>query len=554
MKKINKILAVTLASVSVVGAFSACREGGGEESFVKDGKTINVRISKSGYGTSYIYKLAEQFEETFKDEGYKVNVLVPLSGMSPTTPRQEIYSDNGTDMYFVGGDDISLGVVGEYGQCYADLTESVFNQKPISFDGTEEDCTVYSKIEGMGYETEYNGKHYGLPYAYSTSGMCVNTKVLKEEFNLEIPRTTNELFHCVETIMSKVGETGVFPITYSLAGNTYLNGFLTAWFSQYEGAEKYSEFWSMQENGTGANLEKPYEVFQMEGLKKAYTEYYRLLDYNIAAFGATTQDFKTSQNQWMNGDAVFYTSGDWAYAEEYIRNKDKLEDVTVVRFPLISALGEKIFGAGTSYNYTAEKCEEILCAIVDGVDANKESSVITQEVNAALAVNLTEADVKTVCERASYTFGNSKRTVAIVSEKSDVKDICALFFRMFASDDGASLVAHEMLSCNPFKLDALSDVDSTWHKSMTARNASRYNIRLDTICTGYRKSMKLSTYTPYTGDKTFQAVLDQGLTIYNDYNYTKVADVSIYKTAAEALVGTIYDNAKTQWENGQWTK
>ena len=551
MKKTTKLAALTLASVFALGGFAACggRENEGNEKVVTDGKTINVRISKAGYGTTYIYELKEKFEQIYADEGYKVNVLVPLSGLGETYAYQQVYSDTGIDVFFCG-QPFTKQYFDEYGMVFADLTDSVYNQKPIKLDGTMEEQSVASKIEDLQYENTYDGKYYGVPYAFTVSGMGVNTKVLRE-FDLEIPRTTNELFACMEKIMSEVNETGIYPFTYSLEGNNYLAVYYKMWLAQLRGYDGLKEFWSMQDAETGANLENPYEVFNGD-FEEVLTEFIRMMDYNTAAYGATTQDFKTAQQQFMQGDAVFYAVGDWAYNEEKIRNESKLKDVTIVRTPVISALGTKMFGESTGYGYDAEKCEEILCAIVDGVDANKEASVITSEINTALSVSLNEADVLEVCKRLAFVTGNSDTVTAVVSAKSKVQDIAALFLRMIASDDGAALIAQETLTANPFNLTALADYDSAWHQSTAKRISNRYMKQIPQFATGYRKQMGLTTLTPYTGDKMQTKVLELELTRYDNYKLTPIKEISIFADAAKTMAESIYTNAKDAWEKGQW--
>ncbi|MBQ7368616.1 MAG: extracellular solute-binding protein [Clostridia bacterium] len=551
MRKTTKFAALMMAGLLSVGGLSACggRGSEGEESVVADGKTVNVRISKAGYGTNYIYKMKEKFEQTYADEGYKINVLVPLSGLGETYPYQQIYSDAGIDLFFVG-QEFTKSYFDEYGMVFADISETVFAQSPIKFDGTTEDCTVASKIDDLQYANTYEGKYYGLPYALTVEGLAVNTRVLGE-FDLEIPRTTNELFACVEAIMSEVNETGVYPFTYYMNSGQNVSMYHNAWLAQMRGYDGMKEFWSMQDAKTGENLEKPYEVFD-EDFEKILTEFIRIMDYNTAAYGATTQDFKTSQNQFMQGDAVFYPIGDWAYNEEKIRNESKLDDVTIVRFPVISALGTKMFGEGTKYGYTAEKCEQILCTVIDGVDANKEAATIKAEADAALSVSLDEADVLELCKRVALISGNSDPVSAVISAKSEVQDIAALFLRMCASDDGASLIAHETLTANPFDRDALFDYDSAWHQSTSKRLANRYMKQTPRLASGYRRQLGLTAFTPYTGDRTGTKVLELELTRYDDYKLTPVKDVSIYATAAKTLAETIYTNAKNAWENGQW--
>ena len=72
MKKITSIL---LSGVMMLGCLSAVACG--EEQMTDDGKTIDVKIIKSGYGTAWFEAIAEKFETLYAEEGYKVYLLTP---------------------------------------------------------------------------------------------------------------------------------------------------------------------------------------------------------------------------------------------------------------------------------------------------------------------------------------------------------------------------------------------------------------------------------------------------------------------------------------------
>lgn len=547
MKKfLKKTIIFVLAVVTL--AFTGCGRVPSDNSEpISDGKTVNVKISKAGYGTTYIYKLADRFNELYKEEGYKINVLYPQT-ISDSVVVQDIYDDKGIDLYFVGGS-VEKGVAGDYGHCYADITDLVFNQKPIRFDGTEEDTTVAAKIENLYYDTTYEGKYYALPYAFNVEGMCVNVRVLKQ-YGKSVPRTTNELFDCVETIMKSAAATDIFPVTYSLSSNNYPYIWVEMWLAQYMGYDGLTEFWTMQKDGK--NLEKPYEVFALDGIEEAFTEYYRFMDYNTAAFGSSTQTFKESQNQFMQGDAVFYASGDWTYNEEKIRNKNKMEDVICTRVPVASSLAVKFFGGNTAYGLSDEKCEEVLVRIIDGLDAGKTADVITAEINSALSLALAEKDVEEICRRASYVASVSFQATSIISEKSEVKDIAALFLRMVASDDGAKVMTEEMMCSNPFDLTAIKDLDSSWHRAVAKVVCNPYMKQIPQMATGYRRQLGITRWSPYTGDRLHDKVLDSQFSIYDNNTYEMIGDKAEYARLAKELSKQIYDNAKKQWESGIW--
>ncbi|MBQ8837623.1 MAG: extracellular solute-binding protein [Clostridia bacterium] len=545
MKKAKKILGFTLAAIMAIGGLAGCNREPVNDTIVNDGKTINIRANNQGLGYAFVEEMCKKFNELYKDEGYKANLLAPIEAMGEQYIYQDIYQKSGVDLY-VGSADMKGGVDGYYGLLFADLTDSVYNQKPIRFDGTEEDCTVASKISDLLYDNTYNSKYYGLPYVFTVSGMAVNTALLEDVYGLELPRTTNELAYCIEKIMEQAATTNVFPFTYSVGDNTYSAAYIRTWMAQYGGFEEYMEFWSMEDYETGETLEDPASVFGTESIEKMLEEFIRVFDYRTAAYGSESQNYKDAQKQLYRGEAVFYTVSDWLYNEEMVRNESYLEDVEFIRVPMLSSLGTKLFGSGTSYAFDDAKCEAVLTSIVEGADANMSVADIISKVNSELSVTIAEADVKTVCERRNYVFGNSQTSNVFVSVHSEVKDICALFLRMWASDEGASLIAHTMNSNNPFKLSALSDVNDNWQPNVTSIVTNQYMKQLPIYAMGYRREeAAISNAFTLTGLRVHSYVLqNHRVTIYKEGSYKKEGDSSVYKAAAQKMAEDIYTDAK----------
>ncbi len=192
--------------MSVVMLFSlVVAPGCVNEDIVTDSSTINVKIFNAGYGTDYIYALAEQFGETFKEEGYKVNVLAPMEDLHGGKVIQEIYANDQTaDIYFTTSMSAEGFVTNDLGNQIEEITD-LFNTKPIGFDKKEEELTIAQKLESTGIDfsttTTWEGKQWCFPYVVGYNGLAVNTKLLGE-FELATPVTTNEFFNCYETIMA----------------------------------------------------------------------------------------------------------------------------------------------------------------------------------------------------------------------------------------------------------------------------------------------------------------------------------------------------------------
>lgn len=548
-KKVGKLLATGLALMSGVSLFAGC--GGNRENITADPTTLNVRIFKGGRGTTYMDALKEKFETLYEKEGYKINVLAPRSDLSSTNVYQDVYSNSGVDVYFAENIVARSMVTGEYGQSAADITESVLKQKPIKFDGTEEEKTVSEKIDLSTFEAkiEYNGKYYGIPYASSISGLIVNKKVL-DGYNLQLPKTSNELFDTAHAIMKHAKKDFVYPFTYSTSNNMYINGITFAWMAQYD-KEEYNQFFSML-NEDGTEMEKEsYKVFGTDAVKATMTSLYEYYDYNMAAFGCNAQDYTSAQAQIMRGEAVFYAGGDYFFNEEYNRFPNNRNDIAYIKMPVISALGTKLFGSGTDYNFDDAKCEKVLRAIIDGADENKEAAQIRADL-AATYGEIDEKDVLEVCTARGVAKDSSSGSVALISEKSTKKDLAALFLRFCASTDAGTVFAQETNSNSPFALGAHTDSEYGFVSEVSNAYANRYFNRVTTDLKGYRERLDLTIYFPQMSSNYLNSIVADKVPYSTIKRLPWKKIKRSMQTAAEKRVQALVKDAKDNLDAERW--
>ena len=555
MRKTRKILAVSLALALTAGAaFSAvgCKA---TEKLVKDGKTVNVKMHSAGYGTSYIYALQEKFEEAYAEEGYKLNIFTPKAGFQGVQFVQDIETGTGADLYI--GQGVTEEMLKEYGDAVADITEIVANQKPIGFDGKEVgDKTVKDILEANNYGytdlKKSDGSYYAIPWVSGIRGLAVNMSVLND-YELEIPKTTKELFHCFDVIMEKAAETLVFPITQIGTDNNYPVSASSGWMVQYEGLEWYKELYTF-EKADGTKLEKSaaIEKFNADGIKYMFENFYRVMDLNVATNGSSGQGVEKAQAKFMNGECAFMFNGDWMLQETYSQFTDEdRANITFARVPIISELGVKLFGAGTSYNESEENCEKILRAIIDEVDENKEIADIKTAV-AAKGWNINVEDIERVAYARGYTYPDSVESGMYISAKSEVKDIAALFLRMCASPEGGQLLSAKTYASNPY----VTDYEESRYPWVTAARdivASRYFQGVRSDPSGYRATIdtNFTHIFPLTGTFVNLKVAAQGVSMYDSKSFAKTGTVEQYKTAAHAMQKAIYDDVKDNY-NTKW--
>ena len=582
MKK--RIMVLLMALVLAVGGVFMGTGCASKENISTDENTLNVKIKNSGYGTDFIYKIKEQFEKTFEEEGYKINVLAPDTALSETKILQTIYTqkgDSGVDIFF-SSVNAAAGVDGNYGECLADITEEVYKKQPITFDGSTEEKTVEEKVEGMDFQgaNVYNGKYYGVPYALAFGGLAVNKTVL-ESFGLELPKTTNEMFNCAQVIMSEAtSAASVKPFTYSTSSNNYPISTVNPWLAQYEGEERFNQFWSFEdENGPmidGEDTTRCAEVFAFEGVEKVFEALFEMYDYNMAAQGSNSQTFTQAQGQIMKGDAVFYSVGSWMLNEEYVRWASKVNDVTFISTPVLSALGVKMFGAETEYKMSDADCEKVLRAIIDGADLNKTPEEIKPALDQEFGKDFKTADILRVCEARGYAK-NSSGNGAYLNIKTSKKDLAYTFLRFIASEDAGKLIAENTRTPSPFARDCLKDSDVPFLKSLDAISGNRYFKMVTADSRGYRKEMGVnSMFMSYAGEYFANKVLDWRVSIFDDEDFsfrstitptdgdTKFSDdigaITVggeytrvpYTTCAKVFAKEIYEVAKDNLAKGLW--
>jgi ABC-type glycerol-3-phosphate transport system substrate-binding protein len=331
----------------------------------------------------------------------------PTSDMRGSVVLQEMargYEDMGVDLYVVGNvypDD--LGAKGDYGILAEDVQEIFWNQPAIGYDGKEESATIKSKVDSDIYNEfiDSYGITYSMPYIQSVGGLVVNTKKL-DTYGLEIPKTSNELLDCFEKIylghngIPNSTESHVYPFTYPPGTeNGYVLSFLNMIMAQYD-LEEYRKFMSFTD-ANGPMQENGYEVFNSQGLYEMFKMAYRVMDYQIAAPGTTTQTLDQSQAQIMReGGAVFMPNGDWFLNEVRLNFKNNLGDIDFINYPVSSALGVRLFGAGTSYNQSEAVCDEWLRFIIDCADEGKTADEIVALMASTKGATVAKEDVQEV--------------------------------------------------------------------------------------------------------------------------------------------------------------
>ena len=564
MKKSTKALSLLLGAVMACGGLAAC--GGGDKVQV-DEKTIVVKCRRAGFGTDWLYELKGHFEAAYADQGYKVHIMTPDNAIKDDVLVKELYygyENTNVDLYISSGaTPDKVGELGDYGILVEEIGDLVYNQPAISYEGVEEDRLISEKISAdiLPYMTDSTGKVYAYNWAQSSGGLAVNTKKLAK-YNLEIPKTTNEMFDCFDKIYCGYNgidnsiESGTYPITYISGSNGYGLVFLWAMMAQYD-KDFFNEFWSFQTTGEDGQVTNMADadcqnLYKHPAMSEMLSVAFRAFDMNIAAPGSLSQGVDQAQAKIMGegDDAIFMFNGDWMLNEVKLNYRENLHDIDFMNFPVVSALGVKLFGAGTAYGLDEAKCDELLSFIIDLVDENKEIDEIIAAVKAEKNIDITEADAKEVARARGVTYSRGVEHVAYITKGTTKKDIVALFLRMMSSNDFGETFNRVANGSSPYCAMENTTSDYKFVKNASKIASNKYFSLVSTFggVRGYRKQLNISQFFTTVSHVPDHISSKSTATIYTEMGGKNGNNISVYRAAATQLINEEVANLVKNWE------
>ena len=542
--------------------------GCGERDYTKT--TINIKVRRAGFGTDWLYELKAKFEEAYAAEGYKVNIWTPDNSIKDDVLIKELalgYDKTKVDLYISSGaTPEKVGENGDYGVLVEEISDLVYNQKAIAYSGAEETKTVGEKIsqDVIPYMTDSTGKIYAYNWAQTSGGLVVNTRKLAK-YGLEQPKTTNEMFDCFEKIYlgyNGIGgsmETSTYPITYVSGTNGYALCFMYGMMAQYD-IDFFNQYWSFtKKNDAGETVamtdEECQALYNHPALVEMLEVSYRAFDVNIAAPGSLSNTVDQAQAKIMGDvdDAVFMFNGDWMLNEVKLNYPDELNDIDFCNYPVVSAVGTKLFGANTAYGFDEAKCDELLSYIIGLVDENKSIEEIVADVAANKGITITEADAQEVARARGVSYSRGVEHVAYVTKGTPKKDIVGLFLRMMSSNDFGETFNRTANGTSPY----FAQVNTT-SPYLFVRNASKIPannyfslISLFTGARGYRGQLNRNSMFVLDGGNLCSYIAERSMvSIYNWDGGKRVdADESVYEKAAQNFLTSELTELKKNWQN-----
>ena len=460
MKKITRAFTLLMCIAMGVSA-SAC---GKKSNGSSEDKVLNIQLyHPGGYGREFLDKMGEAFAETYKSEGYSINITKAEKVLNVEneilTPKKTT-----TDIYFAGGFNIAKPIESSRSvlknndeTLLYDLTDSFYNSYAIGKDGKAETVKIKDKIvpEALQYTQYYgkidkwNNKYFYMPWANSVTGFVYNKELLNS-FGLDYPVTTDEMLDEFETI--KNANRGISPVVTAMDNAYGWWDYVTnVWWSQYSGTTAWENFYRTIP-ASGTMKDNGYEVYNDDGIEYAHRVLYQMLRPENAPATSGGWDATFAATNMLSGGSVFMITGDWIANEMSREFPVESSAVTMMKTPILSDVGVKLrLDGSTAGNADKAKCEEVLRATVRLIDEGKSDDEIISSVGTVCGVTLNGEQVEAlkVARGIYYNLGYNHQCV--IPGFSTKKDIAVLFLKFIASDDGIEIFRKYAKATLPFK-------------------------------------------------------------------------------------------------------
>ena len=212
-------------------------------------------------------------------------------------------------------------------------------------------------------------QYYQTNWASGMTGIMYNETKLKALGFDEMPRTTDELLHIMNTVKNRTpddtyGKTTSFA-TYG--SSIYANYLYYTWWAQYQTAEEYVNFFSGIDSNTASRSSL---IFRQQGRYESLSVLEKILHRNNGITwmnpNTASEAYLETQNKVLLGEALFMANGDWVdnelkmLREGMIKEEGKTPDtVKLMPAPVISAIRVKT---------PSITSDEMLSAVVKAID------------------------------------------------------------------------------------------------------------------------------------------------------------------------------------------
>ena len=229
MKKITSISLAVMMGLATLGA------AGCGNTVANDANTVQIYVFGGGYGVDWLKEMEKKYEAANPDIKMEISSDGMVGKADAMIRAGEVQT---TDLYFIASPVMKWlhegsGVVKGYDFVLEPLDE-VYEYKPIAGDPrTVADLMNASYKNNCLYsyydkDDEYVSNYFALPWSGNVTGIVYN-KTLFEEHNIDVPRTTEELWEVCDDIKKIDGKVPFVSSTQT----QYSEYLMQTWIMQY---------------------------------------------------------------------------------------------------------------------------------------------------------------------------------------------------------------------------------------------------------------------------------------------------------------------------------
>lgn len=291
MRKMKRIIALTLVLLSLATCCVGCGDGSGNEGTAGSEDKVVLKISyfKGGYGEEWIKAICDAYTAEHP------NVTFQLEGDPDMTLKIGTRLESGANL-----PDIAMVLSTSWQQWaakgYLEDLSDVY-AADVGNGVTMHDKLIDETAE-VGY---YAGKYWVVPWADVLNGFVYNAKMFREN-GWEVPKTVDEMFSLMDDMKAK----GVTPFAFGGKVISYWDFPVLAWWAQAEGMEGMQTF---------LDMESP-DVYAQQGRLTALQIFEDIImDKSNYIEGAMGMDHTQSQMAFLQGKAAMIPMGAWMETE-----------------------------------------------------------------------------------------------------------------------------------------------------------------------------------------------------------------------------------------------
>lgn len=509
MRKMKKVLAVTLAAALCMTSLSAC--GGGSGSKGGSDTEIEIAYWHSGFGIDWLNNVAKAFEDKYPK--YKVTIKSSADRTAVKAPFGNEKTDT-IDLYMSDA---------EYNYEYSEKLNDVLDAKA---DG--ESKTIREKFNPtyLALETASDGNVYELTYGGAAVGIVYNKKMFEQAGIKTTPRTTNELVNACDTLYGS----NIVPFCH-FKNASYWTYVSDAWRMQYDGEDYYvNNFYACKdENGNSPSK----DIFTKEdGRYEVLKVMEKILTPDYVLSGSNTYEMTIMQTKFLQGECAMMVTGGWISNE--MKSVGGLEDFAMMKTPVVSSIIDQL------ETVTSDVELRKVISAVDAVTDGKEELSKYQDGDNYKIEDLTVSASDWECIRkARNTISSNYSGHSIfVPTYSNAKEGAKEFIKFLYSDEGYKIYADTLHMALPLSLDSGEIDTSKWNNFEKAQDnlVKTAEQNATTYIKGQHKIFYLGGATAYAG-----------LNLFDKFCANNATDRLNAKQAWDKLIEKVESNYKNTW-------